>query len=285
MNSGSVIKLTSLTVSALLLAASCSPAAKPAQKAAASEDGSSALKVDGEVFQLWCDLAGEIDVANGQRRQYYDSFCEGGKLIALFTSKLISKAYDGSDKPRVTPLSSEGFVSDNKTTAILAGVALKLPIDAQKQFDTVSPMQGDAEKAKKLGTTMFKAETLEMKTVKTYKSRGDRHVRGWDIETIATNSKPVPMTVQFTARNDQYELEKGKAYQYATYTVDGEKKTLREQVMYSAMVETEEGTFIISQIYLKTDNLGKPSIAETTIKNTLVDGAAGIWSVSNKFAE
>ena len=267
--------------------AACSPAAPKQQKAAPAEDSDgSALKLDNEVFQTWCDQAGETDVATGKLSDYYDRFCEGGKPTTLFTTKLISKAYDGSgEKARVTPLLSEGFVSDNKTTAILAGVALKLPISAATQFDTVSPLQGDAEKSKKLGATMFKAETLDIKTLKTHKARGKSHVRGWDIQTTATNSKPVEMTIQFTARNDQYELEKGKAYQYATYIIEGEKKTVVEQVMYSAMVETESGTYIVSQIYIKTENLGKPSIAETTLKNTLVDGAAGIWSVSNKFAE
>jgi len=159
-----------------------------------------------------------------------------------------------------------------------------LPVDSVTQFDKVSPLQGDAERAKKLGSSMFKAESLDINVKKTHKARGSGHVRGWDIETVATNSKPVPMTVQYTARNDQYEFEKGKAYQYATYMIDGEKKTVQEQVMYSAMIETEEGTFIVSQIYIKTDNLGKPSIAEATLKNALIDGAAGIWNVSNKFA-
>ena len=264
---------------------SCSPAAKPEQKSAKAAASENAVQLDGEVFQLWCDLAGETDVATGKLSEYYERFCDGGKPTALFKTKLIDKAYDGTDKARVTPLSPEGFVSDTKTTAILAGVAMKLPIDSVTQFDEVSPLQGDPEKSKKLGATMFKAESLELKLIKTYKSRGARHTRGWDIETIASNSKPIPVTIQFTARNDQYELEKGKAYQYAAYTIESEMKTIKEQVTYSAMVETESGTYIVSQIYLKSENLGKPSIAETTIKNTIVDGVAGIWGVSNKFAK
>jgi len=240
-------------------------------EAGGDEAGDDEVSVDdAAAFQLWCDKAGETEIVKGKMKVFYNRFCEDGKPTTLFTSKLIKIAFDGSGDPETTMVEDYEHVS----TGFLAGTAeatfgtcLDIPITIENHFEKVGPKQGDVESLKKLAEKQGAIidnpdKPLTITIDEKYDNDGKYHVRGWKIHSIS--QKPIiigTIKTDTLIRADQFELEKGKAYMYTQYMLDG-KEGILDYDQFAAGIQLGDKTYLVTQGHVKADSKGQKDTAE-----------------------
>jgi hypothetical protein len=218
-----------------------------------------------EVFELWCEKAIEIPRVKEHSQDFYDRLCKDGKPTKLFTSTLIKTAFDGSGDPKINLL--EDYEHSSTETIANIGTAIELPISIENHFEKVGPRQGDVSSLKDLAIKQEADEkSIQIKIEEEYEEDGKYHVRGWKIHSVSSKTIlfVIKLETDTLVRADQYELEKGKAYLYSQYMIDG-KKGIKDYDQFVAGVQVGDKSYLITVARVKAENKGQSQTAEQEI--------------------
>ena len=197
----------------------------------------------------WCAAAAKTNTVSQNISDLFATLCKGSQATEFMVKTLVDSAFSGSGEPQlyaVQPISTA-----NGTVSAFFAVAIKLPINAAKHFESVAPQDGSVETEK--GKIKAQGSQPSGKITVTPTTSSDNNwVRGWTVDTSSSAQVDLAtIKTSYVYQIDQFNFaEAGYLY---TSRIKSSRETVTDYQILNAVLDiTNNGyQFIVAKIAAK----------------------------------
>jgi hypothetical protein len=258
-----------------------------ARKANAPKIDTADAVVEGQApktLNVLCENVWDLSSTSKELAEHANKFCSAkGQPMALMVNKLPKVAYSGGEEdPQLILLAQPEHDNTNLTTRLLVAGAVKLPISAQKYFDSATELMDDRERAKDLGVELV-GGLKKLDVLEEFEAIEDHHVKSWKTHVIVEREVSDQIFVsEYQSMQEHYMIEEGSIYVVSTY-LDKAIKGIVDTRMFTTIVQFKSQAYIFAIIDAKTENQGLPTVATQELSKVMREGLTNAYNNATIF--